>query len=221
VEVIRFNKVAEEHGWLGNMSPYPIEAFGDTWRTSEALFQALRFNDPTVREHIRSQKAPMGAKLAAKSAAKKHPEKMVVEPLSEIDLRNMRYCLNLKVDQHPELFDKLVATGDREIVEDCTSRANRGSAKFWGAAYIDSRWVGSNHLGKLWMEIRSQCQAKSLLSPVLLGLKNLGYDTHNVLCAKSGNRLHVGLGERSRSFPIDEDLERDVTDWLRRTFDDN
>jgi predicted NAD-dependent protein-ADP-ribosyltransferase YbiA (DUF1768 family) len=49
------------------MAPYPIEHNGQVWPTSEALFQALRFDDPTIREEIRTQKSPMSAKMIAKN----------------------------------------------------------------------------------------------------------------------------------------------------------
>ena len=58
---------------------------------------------------------------------------MVVEPLSQQDLDNMRLCLRLKVEQHPELARRLVDTKEEFIVEDCTKR-QRGSGLFWGAA---------------------------------------------------------------------------------------
>ena len=146
---ILIRKVKEPHGWLGNMSPYPVDFEGKQFRTTEALFQSLRFQNEEVIEAIRAEKSPM----AAKFAAKKHKKGMVVEPLSESDVENMKLCLKLKVEQHPELRDRLLATGDAVIIEDCTKR-KRGSGLFWGAGLDDGSWIGQNTLGKLWMEIR-------------------------------------------------------------------
>jgi predicted NAD-dependent protein-ADP-ribosyltransferase YbiA (DUF1768 family) len=67
----------------------------------------------------------------------------------------MKMCLKLKLEQHPELNDKLVATGNATIIEDCTTH-DRESARFWGAVKIDGEWVGENVLGKIWMEIREE-----------------------------------------------------------------
>ena len=142
-------KVKDLHGWLGNMSPYPVQFSGKLYRTTEALFQALRFSDEEVVEAIRAEKSPM----AAKFVAKRYKKQMVVEPLSAADLENMRVCLKLKLDQHPELRDRLLATGEDEIIEDCSKR-KRGSGLFWGAALEDGDWEGTNMLGKLWMELR-------------------------------------------------------------------
>lgn len=147
--VILIRKVNEDFGWLGNMSPYSVESRGERYRTAEALFQCMRFRDEQCIEEIRSQKSPMAAKMIAK----RNKEQMVVAPMSEEDLQNMRQVLRLKVGQHPQLGDWLLKTGDVEIVEDCSKRP-RGSGLFWGAALKDGRWQGENWLGRLWMELR-------------------------------------------------------------------
>lgn len=149
---IGFTKVALPYGWLGNMSPYPIEYGKATWRTSEALFQAMRFDDEEVREAIRAEKSPMGAKFKMKA----HKEKIIVEPHSKLDVLNMAMCLKLKVQQHPELKEWLIETGDAYIYEDVTARGNKGGNLFWGAMLVDGELVGENTLGKLWMSLRKQ-----------------------------------------------------------------
>ncbi len=149
--MILIRKVKEEFGWLGNMSPYPVKHEGKTYRTTEALFQALRFDDDEIIETIREQKSPMSAKMIAK----KHRDHMVVLPMSETDLDNMRLILRLKLLQHPSLRSDLLATGEEQIVEDCTKRP-RGSGLFWGAANRECEWVGENWLGRLWMELRTE-----------------------------------------------------------------
>lgn len=143
------HKVKDSNGWMGNMSPYPLEYEGQTWRTAEALFQALRHKNTDVKDVIRSQTSPMAAKLVAK---RYDPD---VEPLSSNDVDNMEMVLRLKLEQHPELIQLLIDTGDELIVEDCTKR-QRGSGLFWGAALKDGKWEGTNTLGKLWMRLRDE-----------------------------------------------------------------
>jgi ribA/ribD-fused uncharacterized protein len=150
MEVIAFRKVREPYGWLGNMSPYPIMYTGETWLTSEALFQALRFDDTSIRREIREQKSPMAAKMVSK----KYTDHFIVTPRSIIDLNNMRLVLSLKIEQHPELRKMLIATENAQIIEDCTARQN-DSGLFWGAALIGGEWIGKNTLGELWMELRN------------------------------------------------------------------
>lgn len=147
--------VHDEHGFLGNMSPHPITWNGEEYRTSEALFQCLRFRDREVIEEIRAEKSPMAAKMKAK----KYKAKMVVKPRSLKDLDLMRRCLKLKVEQHPELKRQLLETGAEQIIEDCSRRRNR-SGMFWGAAFDGSQWSGTNFLGRIWMEIRHTLRSR-------------------------------------------------------------
>ncbi len=148
---IAFTKTKLPFGWLGNMSAFPIDFEGKEWRTAEALFQALRFEDDAVKESIRVERSPMGAKIVAK----KNAGKMVVVPTSEQDLKNMELVCRLKLEQHPDLKIELKDTGDQLIVEDVTSRPN-GRNTFWGAALKNGEWYGENFLGKLWMKLRSE-----------------------------------------------------------------
>lgn len=156
--MILIRKVKEPHGCWGNMAPYPIEWCGRVFPTSEALFQSLRFFHDSIIEEIRAAKSPM----AAKFIAKKYKDKMIVDPMGEQDLKNMRLCLRLKIEQHPELAEALIETGEELIVEDCTNR-QRGSGLFWGAAVENGEIKGQNWLGKLWMELRQELYAQDSL----------------------------------------------------------
>ncbi len=154
MEVIAFTKVALPYGWLGNMSPHPIEYAGKKYRTAESLFQCLRFGseNDAIKEEIRAAKSP----IAAKMVAKKYAAQMTVEPMSVIDCRLMEVVIKEKLAQHPDLLTQLLATGDATIIEDVTSRGAGGRHRFWGAAKVGDEWVGENTLGKLWMEIRGE-----------------------------------------------------------------
>ena len=150
-EMVFIRGVDEQHGWMGNMSAHPVIHQNQTFRTTEALFQWLRFDGhPEIQKRLIAEKSPMAVKMVAK----KH-RRLLVNPDSGIDLKMMRQCLKLKIKQHPELKEKLLATGDKLIVEDCSARP-RGDAFYWGMALIERQWVGENHLGKLWMELREQ-----------------------------------------------------------------
>ena len=172
VEPILIRKSKDPFGWMGNMSPFPVTFQKIEFRTTEALFQSLRFFgwfepklaeiartgafvEDEIVEKIRAQRSPMTAKMVAK----KHADQMVVKPCSEQDLENMRLCLRLKTEQHPELVPLLISTDPRPIIEDCTRR-QRGSGLFWGAALIDGKWKGDNKLGVLWTERRNEMSGK-------------------------------------------------------------
>lgn len=151
-EIITIRKNKDPYGWMSNMSPYPINFGGDIYKTTEALFQALRFDDKAIQEAIRLENNPM----AAKGVMCNNHDKMVIKKHSEMDVINMRQCLLLKLIQHPKLLNELLNTGDNLIVEDVTSRGDKNGNLFWGAMLVNDEWVGKNTLGKLWMELRDK-----------------------------------------------------------------
>ena len=149
---IWFKKVAEPYGWMGNMAPYPIKFDGKVWLTSKALFQSMRYDDVSVKEIIRGEKSPMGAKMKSK----KYKDQMVVVPMSELDVENMRKCVKMKFDQHPQLKRQLINTKDAFIYEDIGNR-NGERHKFWGVKKLsESEADGNNMMGKILMELRDE-----------------------------------------------------------------
>jgi ribA/ribD-fused uncharacterized protein len=150
--LVGFNKTKDPFGWLGNMSAHPIQYGGKKWNTSEALFQALRFDDEEIIKEIRAKSSPMAAKMCAK----KNKAKTVITPLSSEDVENMRLCLKLKFEQHSELARKLKLSMEHELYEDVSARVGKGSALFWGAYKKYEQLIGENILGKLLMELRNQ-----------------------------------------------------------------
>lgn len=151
VVVVDFTKVDLPYGWLGNMYGSPIHYNGKIWLTSEALFQALRFDDEEIIELIRNQKSPMGAKMKAKG----NKNRMVIEPMSEKDIENMRMVVRLKFDQNPVLKSRLKISGEFVLVENIGTR-NGENHFFWGMKKINDEWVGKNMMGKILMELRKE-----------------------------------------------------------------
>jgi ribA/ribD-fused uncharacterized protein len=150
---IGFTKVKLPYGWLGCMAPFPIVYGAYRFRTSEALFQWLRFDGhPAVQAQILAQTSPMMAKDVAR-ANRELLGRGVMWDESGPDIEIMRLCLRLKLEQYPHLATLLAATGDAMIVEDCTTHPWE-SAEFWGAVRRGGRWHGKNVLGSLWMEVR-------------------------------------------------------------------
>jgi N-glycosidase YbiA len=161
--MITFKKVKDAYGWMSNMSPHKVVSGARTWRTAEALFQALRFepeSEPFLA--IFCEKSPMGAKMAAKANA----AKMIIEPRSQADIALMKRVLRLKLKSNPDLIKELLDTGEHYLVEDVTNRPNE-SGLFWGMAKVEgpvgfpelTEWSGQNVLGNLWMDLRDACKA--------------------------------------------------------------
>jgi predicted NAD-dependent protein-ADP-ribosyltransferase YbiA (DUF1768 family) len=140
---IKITKIALPFGWMGNMAPQELKYADQSFFTSEALFQWLRFES---FEDIRKNRALLGR------------GEMWDEAESDIEL--MRVCLRGKLAQHPYLAALLVGSDERVIVEDCTARP-RESAAFWGAIRERGYWRGRNVLGNLWMELRAELREKS------------------------------------------------------------
>lgn len=151
-QIITFTKVSKPYGWLGNMMKCPISYKMKLWDSTEALFQSMRYTDENIKKAIRE--AENGYK--AKQVAKQYIDNLSIMPGSEEDLDNMRICLNLKIEQHPNLKELLILTEDKLIIEDCTKRGKTTSNLFWGAVLENDEWIGENWMGKLWMELREK-----------------------------------------------------------------
>jgi ribA/ribD-fused uncharacterized protein len=151
IVVIEFTKVDLPYGWLGNMYAAPIQFEGKEWLTSEALFQALRYDSEEIREAIRKEKSPMGAKMKAKS----FKSQMRVVPMGEEDVDNMKKVVRIKFNQHLVLKSKLKITGEHILVENIGNR-NGERHLFWGMKKVNGEWIGNNMMGKILMEIREE-----------------------------------------------------------------
>jgi hypothetical protein len=151
---IPFKKVDEPNGWLGNMSRHalrvPSVPGGVLYQTAEHYFQCERFKDLAIRQAILSKNSPMSCKMIAR----RHRAHMTIAPRSLADLALMRQTIRLKLKNHANLKDELLALPeDGIIIEDASAR--RGEcAGYWGMRLQGNIWTGQNWLGRLWMELR-------------------------------------------------------------------
>jgi ribA/ribD-fused uncharacterized protein len=157
IVVIEFTKVDLPYGWLGNMYASPIQFEGKEWLTTEALFQALRYDSEEIREAIRKEKSPMGAKMKAKS----FKSQMRVVPMGEEDVDNMKKVVRMKFKQYTILKSKLIITGEHILVENIGNR-NGERHLFWGMKKVNGEWIGNNMMGKILMEIREEMKNESV-----------------------------------------------------------
>ncbi|KKT14530.1 MAG: hypothetical protein UW76_C0049G0002 [Parcubacteria group bacterium GW2011_GWF2_44_8b] len=127
---------------LSNFSSFQIEWKGKLWPTSEHIYQAEKFEDENLREKIRNcRSAHTALKLAQSNKDNNRND------WHKVNLPVMKEILHAKVAQHPYVKEKLLATGDRELIEDSWRD------DFWGWGPNKD---GENHLGKLWMEVRDE-----------------------------------------------------------------
>jgi len=136
-----------------NFSPHPVYYEKKKYPTSEHLFQSFKFtHKPRIAEHIRTCD-PRPSKAFAEARAYQAD---VRPDWKQVNIQMMDVALLHKFDQHDDLRDELLGTGDAELVEDSDKDA------FWG---IGKDGKGRNELGKalerLRMKIRDEPRRKS------------------------------------------------------------
>lgn len=149
---------------------FPIKINNVKIKSSEALYQALRFTEyPEIQSEIIAQNSPMTAKMKSKKY-----RQYSRQDWNDIRILIMRWCLRIKLIQNWESFGGLlVETIGRDIVEESVKD------KFWGAIPIeDHTLVGVNALGRLLMELRDEMpnylKSKELSPPKISNLKLFG-----------------------------------------------
>ena len=136
-----------KYDFLSNFYPSPIFYDGITYPTNEHFFQAMKTLDQEERKKIAAADTPGKAKRMGRSVDLRPDwEKIKVEV--------MRLGLILKF-QNPDLKEKLLATGDEELIE-----GNWWCDQFWGSCNCSKhiRTPGRNVLGMLLMELRKEIQ---------------------------------------------------------------
>jgi len=133
---------------LSNFSAFTLQWKNLRFDTSEAVYhwEKFTFGELAILSSIQNaiQTAPSAHeafKIAERNKGLRRPDWDLVK----VDI--MRDILRKKVNQHEYVRRKLLATGDRELVE------NSWRDDFWGWGHNKD---GRNQLGKLWMEIRSE-----------------------------------------------------------------
>lgn len=150
---IRFYRSNEKpYGVFSNLYPRPIEFEGRTFPTSEHAYQAGKAQKPAVREWILSAPTPALAAMAAHGLYVWD----VVPDWAKIKFDRMRAVLRAKFDQHADLKDLLMSTGNARLVE--TGTVNNAVNRLWGE--VDGK--GENMLGVMLMELRSAYALKPI-----------------------------------------------------------
>lgn len=133
--------------FLSNFSWVEVGYRGVKYPSVEHAFQAAKTLILAERELIRACRTPHAAKRLGGPKAKGGIVTLRHD-WDKIKLDIMLYLLRQKFSK-PELKAKLLATGDQELVE-----GNKWHDTFWGVC----NGIGSNHLGRLLMQVRSELQ---------------------------------------------------------------
>lgn len=133
---------------LSNFSAFTLRWRGQRFDTSEAAYHWEKFiGYPDLQRTILTAPSAHEAfKIAEQNKDLRRRD------WDEIKVDLMHHILRAKAEQHEYVRRKLLATGDRELVEDSWRDG------FWGWGPDRN---GQNMLGKLWMKVRSELQAST------------------------------------------------------------
>lgn len=132
-----------DYRWLSNFYPAPIEYEGYVYPSTEHAYQAHKTLDPVWREKIRGLDSPGKAKRMGKKVP-------IRDDWEAIKVQVMSRVLYAKFASHIDLREKLIATGDEELIE-----GNNWGDTYWGQSPLGT---GDNVLGKLLMQIREHAR---------------------------------------------------------------
>lgn len=131
--------------WLSNMYYVSIEYAGIVYPSTENFYQAMKYSDNNVRNHI-SKLKPHEAKAYSREYS------ITSKVFEDKKLDIMLYAQRQKFKQEP-FKSKLLNTGNVLLEE-----GNWWGDKFWGVD-IKTR-QGENNLGKLIMQVRFELKSE-------------------------------------------------------------
>jgi len=129
-----------EYRFLSNFYFSPFVYQEVKYNTVEHAYQAAKTLDPIEKHAILNALTPGRVKRIARDVTLR-------SDWEEIKLSVMERFVREKFTQNKDLLDRLIATGNEELVE-----GNTWKDTYWGIC----NGVGENHLGKILMELRNR-----------------------------------------------------------------
>lgn len=127
---------------LASYSRHGFELDGAEWPSVEHYYQAMKFEDETIRDEIRQLSHPNDTVKLVKKYKRK-----IRKDWKKIKVTVMTRGFYIKCRTHKDVASALLKTGDRKIVE------RSQYDYFWGCGR-DGR--GDNNYGKVLMNIRNK-----------------------------------------------------------------
>jgi ribA/ribD-fused uncharacterized protein len=134
-----------EYRFLSNFHIAPIHHNGFLFQTTEHFYQAQKSVIPEEFKRIAEAESPKEAKKLGQLV-------QIPENWNSVRDLVMLKALRLKFSQHDDLFNKLIATEDAELIEFAP----------WGDVYwgVDKNYQGQNKLGQLLMKVREEMRVQ-------------------------------------------------------------
>ncbi len=137
------------------LSPYTahaIEIDGVVYPTIEHAYQCQRYTDSKIIEEIRNAHSPVKAwEVSSKYKSLQIPE----FKSEEYKLEVMKNLMRLKAQQHEDVRQALIDSGELKIVKHIVTYPPGDG--FWDDGEDGD---GFNHTGRLWMEIRQEINSQ-------------------------------------------------------------
>lgn len=137
---IYFYKQYGELGYLANYSNHGFELYGKYWPTVEHFYQAQKFESDELKEKIRLAETP---KIASQIGRDRNNK--LKDNWEEIKRDIMLEGVLAKFRSNPDICEKLIATGNEEIIE------NTDIDYYWGCG---ENKTGRNEFGKILVKAR-------------------------------------------------------------------
>lgn len=130
-----------EYGFLSNMYGVEVVWDGRTYRNTESAFQSAKVLSAEERDEFCGLSGVMAKRKGRRVSLRPDWETVKDGIMEEV--------VRAKFEQHPELAEKLAATGDAPLME-----GNAWHDTYWG---VDSRTLrGENRLGEILMKVRAE-----------------------------------------------------------------
>ena len=147
-----FQSKTDNHWILSNISSCPLKVEGVPFKSSEHLFQTLKF--ATSESVLAVYNNYITPKMTAKHYQKLEGHRR--EDWGQILVDVMKFCLQQKYEQCPEFRKELDSTKGFHIVElqDAKNDKETTRANAWGVKTKGENYEGPNLMGRLLMELR-------------------------------------------------------------------
>ena len=137
----------DKYFFLSNFYASPFVYNNRAWKTVEHAFQAAKCVNSADVDKIHAAEKPGETKRIGRKV-KLRPD------WEDKKVGIMLECLEMKFTQNEALMQRLLDTGDKELIE-----GNTWGDDFWGCIRgTNGAWSGKNYLGKLLMEIRDNAR---------------------------------------------------------------
>ena len=138
------DKFQGKYRWLSNFELAEVVIDGITYQTNEHAYQATKADNLLERLWVASAPTPGKAKKRGALVSKREDwDKIKIDVMYDINLD--------KFTRHDYLQEKLLATGNAELIE-----GNEWGDQFWGVTQLG----GQNHLGHVIMFVREKLQSQ-------------------------------------------------------------